>query len=364
MSERSERRAPAVGAGGAVPFASVPAPESDLVVAVTGATGTFGFGLAPLLEADTRIARVVGIARRPFDPGAHGWTKMTYRRGDVREPAGLEQAFVGADVVVHLAFLITGTASRSTIREINVVGTLNALRAAAAAGARRFVYASSVAAYGFHADNPVGMTEDWPVRPASRLFYAQEKAELERLVAQEATNHPGLGLYMLRPSVVLGPHAVGAKITLPRPLAPIVGWVASRVTTLPVPLPAPVPRLPVQFVHEDDVGQALVLCIVGAGPPGAYNIAGDGVVLATDILRELGLTPVGLPDRLVRAPARTVAMLAALPFAPPAAAWAEVLSHPAIMDTTRAKQALGWHPRYTGLEALRDTLRGDRDEPG
>ena len=261
----------------------MPASESGLVVAVTGPTGTFGFGLAPRLEADPRIARVVGIARRPFDPAEHGWAKMTYRRGDVRDPAGLEQAFAGADVVVHLAFLITGTASRATIRAVNVEGTLNAVRAAAAAGARRFVYASSVAAYGFHEDNPVGMTEDWPVRPAARLFYAQEKAELERLLGEEADRHPGLSLYLLRPSIVLGPHTVGGKELLPGPLAPLVGRLAGGVSRLPVALPALVPQLPVQFVHEDDVGRALLLCIVGAGPPGAYNIAGDGVLSATDV---------------------------------------------------------------------------------
>ena len=157
------------------------APKSDLVVAVTGPTGTFGFGLIPLLQADPRIAHVVGIARRPFDPADHGWNKMEYRRGDVRDPAGLQRAFRGADVVVHLAFLIAGTAARATLRATNVEGTLNAVRAAAAVGATRFVFASSVAAYGFYPDNPVGITEDWPVRPAARLFYAREKAELEHL---------------------------------------------------------------------------------------------------------------------------------------------------------------------------------------
>src|SRR6185295_434498 len=130
-------------------------------------TGTFGFGLIPLLQADARIGRIVGIARRPFDPAEHGWTKMEYRRGDVRDPAALESAFAGADVVVHLAFLITGGgAGRAAIRAINVDGTLSAFAAAAAAGARRFVYASSVAAYGFGRDNPISLTEDWPTRPA------------------------------------------------------------------------------------------------------------------------------------------------------------------------------------------------------
>jgi len=196
--------------------------ERDLTVAVTGPTGTFGFGLVPLLQADDRVARAVGIARRPFDPAAYGWTKMAYRRGDVRDPGALQDAFSGADVVVHLAFQIVGAASRETITAINVGGTLNAFRAAAAAGVRRFVYASSVAAYGFHADNPVGMTEEWPVRPAVRLFYAQEKAELEGLLQGEAAApSAGIALFLLRPSIVLGPHAVGAKDLLPGPLAPL-----------------------------------------------------------------------------------------------------------------------------------------------
>jgi nucleoside-diphosphate-sugar epimerase len=49
--------------------------------------------------------------------------------------------------------------------------------------------------------------------------------------------------------------------------------------------------------------------------------------------------------------------VASLPFLPPAAQWVEAASHPAIMDTTRVKRDLGWVPRFTALEALRDTLR-------
>ncbi len=333
----------------------MPGGERDLTVAVTGPTGTLGFGLIPLLEADNRVARIVGIARRPFEPAAYGWTKMKYERGDVRDPEALQAAFGGADVVVHLAFLVTGAASAEAIRSVNVEGTLNAFRAAAAAGTRRFVYSSSVAAYGFHADNPVGMTEDWPVRPAARLFYAQEKAELERLLRDEAAARPGgPALYLLRPSVVLGPHAVGAKGQLPGPLAPLGRLLARQAGRLPVPVPVLVPALPLQLVHEEDLGQALLRCVVAAGPPGAYNIAADGIITATDIAREAGLLPLPLPVGAAQFVARA---MAALPFLPPVAQWVEAASHPAIMDTARAKQELGWVPRFTALEALRDTLQ-------
>ncbi len=328
-----------------------------LTVAVTGPTGTFGFGLMPLLEAEPRVARVVGIARRPFDPAEHGWSKLQYRRGDVRDPDALREAFVGSDVVVHLAFMITGTSSPETIRAINVDGTLNAFRAARDEGAERFVYASSVAAYGFHRDNPVGMTEDWPARPAARLFYAQEKAELEQLLDDEASAAERPALYLVRPPIVLGPHAVGAKGSVPQPLAAAGRRVLVLLAQLPVPIPALAPEAQLQLIHEDDVGQALHRCVLADGPPGAYNIAGDGVLTAADVARELGLAPVPIPAGVIHAAARAAAALPKLPFAPPAADWIEAISHPAIMDTSKAKRKLGWEPRYTGLEALRDTLR-------
>src|SRR3954452_2034740 len=339
----------------------MPKTESGLTVAVTGPTGTFGHGLMPLLQSDPRIERIVGIARREFDPSQHGWTKMEYRQGDVRDPDALREAFEGADVVVHLAFMITGTASRSDIRAINVEGTLNTYRAAGEAGVKRFVYASSVAAYGFHDDNPVGMTEDHPVRPAAHLFYAQEKAEIEQLLGEEAENYPDLGLYLLRPPIVLGPHAVGAKDVLPAPLAPLAAVgrrLFAAIQRFPLPIPTLAPDVPVQFIHEDDVGQAFLKCIVAAGPPGAYNIAGDGVMTGADVARELGLSPVSIPGAAFYSAAGAAASLPRPGFVPPAADWVEAVSHPAIMDTTKARDELGRKPKYSGAEALRATLPG------
>lgn len=330
--------------------------ERNLTVAVTGPTGTFGHALLPLLQADRRITRVIGIARRPFDPAAEGWTKMEYRQGDVRDEEALAEAFAGADVVIHLAFLITGTASREVTREINIGGTVNAFRAAATAGARRFVYASSVAAYGFHADNPVGMTEDWPARPAARLFYAQEKAELEQVLATEADAAPELGLYLLRPPIVLGPHAVGAKDLLPGPLDRIGRGLAGAVDRLPFALPIVAPDVPVQLVHEDDVAQAFLLCAVGAGPPDTYNIAADDVLRGADVARELGLAPLPVPAAIVHTAARGLAAVPTPSVLPPALEWIEALSHPAVVDSTKAKRELGWEPRHSSLDALRATF--------
>ena len=96
--------------------------------------------------------------------------------------------------------------------------------------------------------------------------------------------------------------------------------------------------------------------MLGDGPPGAYNIAGDGVLTGADIARELGFAPVQIPGRIVQSASRAVSSLPWPGVVPPAAEWIEALSHPSIMDTAKAKLELGWEPRYTGLEALRATL--------
>jgi nucleoside-diphosphate-sugar epimerase len=327
------------------------ADAGGLTVAVTGPTGTLGLALMPLLQDDDRVGRVIGIARRPFDPVERGWTKMDYLRGDVRDAEALRAAFDGADVVVHLAFLILRGADKTT-RAINVEGTLNTFRAAADVGAQRFVYASSVAAYGFHADNPIGISEDWATRPADRLFYAREKAELEHSLHQEAATHPQTALYLLRPPIVLGPDAAGAKVALPRFLAPVVHGVGAALWRFPG-LPALVPDFPLQVIHQDDVAEALRLCVVGAGAPGAYNVAADDVITLVDIARALGLRPVQLPAGPFASMARAVSRV---PHLPSGAQWIEAFSHPAIMDTTKARTQLGWRPQHTAIESLRSTF--------
>ncbi len=323
--------------------------ESDLTVAITGPTGTFGSGLVPILQDDDRVAAMVGIARRPFDPALRGWTKMEYRQGDVRDRAALEEAFAGADVVVHLAFLILG-GNKETTEAINIQGTVNAFRAAADAGVRRFVYASSVAAYGFHKDNPADITEEWETRPA-RHFYAQEKARLEELLRGEAERYPAVELYVLRPPIVLGPDALGGKAELPPQLEPLAQALRAGLDRFWVP--ALVPDLPLQLIHQDDVGEALRLCVVGAGPPGAYNIAADDTLRFADVAREYGLTPVPVPAKPMQVAARFAARL---PFLPSYAQWVEVLSNPPIMNTARARVELGWAPSRSALEALRETI--------
>src|SRR3712207_1674253 len=120
--------------------------SSDL----TGPTGDLGIAIVNALERSRAVKRIVGMARRTFDPAERGWRKTEYRQGDVTDDGSVRDLVKGADVVVHLAFAILD-ASDAT-RELNVEGSRRVFRAAGEAGAKRVCYASSVAAYGFHDD--------------------------------------------------------------------------------------------------------------------------------------------------------------------------------------------------------------------
>jgi nucleoside-diphosphate-sugar epimerase len=202
------------------------------------------------------------------------------------------------------------------------------------------------------------MTEDWPTRPAELLFYAQEKAEVERLLLEEADGGAP-ELYLLRPPVVLGPHAVGAKADLPSGVR-AAGRALLRLART-VPLPTAAPAVELQVIHEDDVGRALLQCVVAAGPPGAYNIAADEVITLVDVARAMGFAAVPLPATLARTTGR---LLAKVPHLPQKAQWVETAAHPAIMDTTRARTELGWEPTVSALDAVRASLPRTGPPPG
>src|SRR5918996_4336066 len=153
-----------------------------LTVAVTGPTGDIGRPLLRALERSDAVERVIGMARSPFDPAAEGWRKVTYRQGDILDRGAVELLVDGADVVVHLAFIILG--NHEETRRVNLEGTGNVFEAAVSSSAARLVYTSSVAAYGFHEDNPQPLTEDIVPLGTKGFYYSAQKAELEDVLTQ------------------------------------------------------------------------------------------------------------------------------------------------------------------------------------
>ena len=316
-----------------------------LTVAVTGPTGDLGRAFIRTLERSREVERIIGMGRRPFDPAAHGWKRTEYRRGDVLDRASVETLVEGADVVVHLAFIVVKASAET--RHINVEGSRNVFEAAVAAGAQRLVYASSVAAYGF-AEVDGLLTEDLPALGHARHPYSAHKAEVETVLADALA--PGeTDALVLRACIVAGPDAPTfvEQARWPDRLPGPLGTLAGAVAVLPDA------GVPFQLVHHDDVATALRAGVLGRGEPGAYNIAADGDVTMRDLARALGYHTIPMPRLAVEAASEVVARL---PFLPEEAAWIEALRRPVLMDTSKARRLLKWRPRYDAMQTLELTV--------
>jgi nucleoside-diphosphate-sugar epimerase len=332
-----------------------------LTVAVTGPTGDLGIAMVDALERARTVKRVVGMARRPFDPGELGWKKTEYRRGDVTDQKSVKDLVKGADVVIHLAFAIL-SAGQAT-RDLNVEGSRTVFKASADAGVERILYASSVAAYGFHDDNPNWLTEDIPARGSPEHHYSQQKAEVEKVLDEVLKRRRKTVAYRFRPCIVAGPKAQTLLEEIPyyRLSEAMPDPVRSLLAAMPVLKPViPDPGTPFQLVHEDDVASAFMAGVAGKGEPGPYNLAGSGTLTASDLADALGWYSVPVPGAAVEA----VAELATrLPLAPDSVSWLHTLRKPVLMKTDRARKLLGWRPEHGGKATLRAMVEARRAEP-
>jgi len=328
-----------------------------LTVAVTGPTGEIGRAAVEALDRAPEVKRIVGMARRPFDARGSGLRKLSYRRGDVLDALAVRDLVAGADAVVHLAFMIMGGAAES--RRVNLEGSRNVFEAAVAADVPRLVYTSSVAAYGFHRDNPQPLTEDVPARGSEYHYYSAQKAEVERMLAR-AVAGSGTASYVLRPCIVAGPSAPLLIDSLPYTQLSerLPGPVASLLDGVPILRPVlPDPGVPFQLVHHDDVASAIRAAVIGRGAPGAYNIAGSGRLTVRQLAEELGWYSIPIPELAVDAAADIVARLG---FLPTQAQWIAAFREPVIMSTSKARRDLRWRPRHGALQTLRETITAAR----
>ncbi len=330
-----------------------------LTVAITGPTGDIGRSLVRALERSREVGRIIAMARRPFDPAAAGLRKTEYRQADVLDRDAVAELVADADVVVHLAFLIMGGLDET--RAVNLMGSRNVFEATVAGGAARLVYASSVAAYGFHADNPEWLTEEIQPRGTDHHYYSAQKAELEG-VLNEVLAGGTTEAYMFRPSIVAGPDALLLLESIPyvqlsdrMPAA--VMRVLEFVPALKPVLPDPGVRF--QLVHHDDVATAMRAAVLGRGGPGVYNLAGAGTLTFSDLADALGWYSIPVPELAIDA---TAGLVAHLPFVPAEAQWVEALREAVLMDTSKARRELRWRPRHDARETLRTMVQSARSE--
>ncbi|HET9736524.1 MAG TPA: NAD-dependent epimerase/dehydratase family protein [Solirubrobacteraceae bacterium] len=321
-------------------------------IVVTGATGNVGTGVLAALGTDDRVEEIVGLARR--EPA---WTppRTRWERADVAED-DLRPLFAGADVVIHLAWLIQPSRDAATLERVNVGGSRRVFEAAAEAGVGRLVHASSVGVYSpGPKDRPVD--ESWPRDGVPTSFYSRHKAAAERELDAVEAQAPELRTVRLRPALIFKREA-GPEVRrlFAGPFLPARLLRPGLIPLLPVP-----PRLVLQAVHGDDVAEAYRLAALSPDAAGAYNVAADPVLDPATLARLFRARPVRVPAGAVRTLA-DVTWRARLQPTPPG--WLDMGLQGPLMDTRRAREQLGWTPRHTATAALEELLEGMREPAG
>jgi UDP-glucose 4-epimerase len=319
-------------------------------IVIFGATGNLGTSLLESLGNEGRVTDIVGVARRL---PATEYAKTTFTTADIACD-DLAPVLRGADAVVHLAWLFQPSHDPMTTWRVNAVGTRRLLDAVSAAGIRTVVYSSSIGAYSPGVGRVVD--ESWSTDSVPTAAYGREKAYVERVLDAFEARHPQTRVVRLRPAFIFkraastGQRRLFAGPFLPRPLLE-----RGRLPIVPVPK-----TLRFQAVHSSDVGRALQLAIVN-DVRGAFNIAADPVIDAESLGAVLDTRPVPVPRVAARAALALAWHLHVLPVEP---TLLDLFLQLPLIDTTRARTELGWTPRFSGLEALREAIEGMRAGAG
>lgn len=299
-------------------------------VAITGASGLVGGHVRDLLAASTDVDRVVAVDVRA--PSGRVPDGVEVREADVTDAGAVAAALDGADVVVHLAFRVDPMADLGRMRAVNVEGTRTVVEAAATAGARKVVVASSIVAYGAHDDNDLPLTEESPLRANPDFPYAAHHEEADTWVGAWAADHPDVVVTRLRLATVVGG---GADNFVTRALmAPRLPSVRGH-------------RPPFQFVHVDDAAEAFVHA-VAHDLPGPYNVAAEGWLSFDEVAAILGRRPLDVPEEVAFT---AVERLAGLGVAELPVGAVHHVMHPWVASVDRLV-ATGWRPRHSNRDAV------------
>jgi len=327
----------------------VVAPAAKVVsrptVFITGAGGFLGTQLLAALAREQGVAQRVLASDVRSVPAEKRLPGVEYATVDVRSPelANLMREH-GIDVVVHLASIVTPGrhSNRAFEYAVDVEGTRNVLNACCAAKVRKIVVSSSGAAYGYHADNPAWITEDWPLRGNQAFAYSWHKRLVEEMLAQWRSEHPELAQVVFRIGTILG-RTVRNQITdlfdKPRLLA-IRGADS-----------------PFVFIWDEDVAQCLLRAIA-TDVSGIYNVAGDGALTIRQIAQRLGKRRLVLPAGLLRQALRALKTLGLTQYGPEQL---DFLRYRPVLDNTRLKMQFGYTPRHSSAEAFDLFMQARRD---
>ena len=319
-------------------------------IVVTGATGNVGTSVIAALDDTPQVTSVVGVARRLPEPVPGG--KVTYVAADLVE-GDLRGTFAGASAVIHLAWAIQPSRDEQAMRRTNVVGTERVLEAAAAAKVGAVVHASSLGAYSA-GPKERAVDETWPTHGILTSAYSRHKAYVERMLDAFAATHPEIRVVPIRPALILKHGAASEMVRLfVNPVLP-----PSLVGRLPI-MPD-VPGMRFQVLHSHDAGRAIALAAIRP-VRGPFNIAAEPVLDSRTCARMLGAVPVRMPARVLRAAAAAAWRAHLTPTDP---GWVDMILDSPLMDTSRARDELGWEPMCSANDAFVDLRDGLRESAG
>jgi UDP-glucose 4-epimerase len=319
-------------------------------VVIVGATGNVGSSLVRTFGATPEIDSIIGIARRrpKLEVARTRWAEADISSDE------LVALFRGADVVVHLAWLIQPSRDERELARVNVFGSTRVFRAVAEAGVRALVYASSVGAYS-PGPKERFVDESWPVDGVRASFYSRHKAEVERRLDAFEREHPQIRVVRIRPGLIFKRNAAsGIRRLFAGPLVP------SPLIPFVVPMIPDLPRLRFQAVHTDDVAEAYRQAIL-RDVRGAFNVAADPVLDPPKLAEIFGARLVHMRAGVAR---RLLKLMWQLRLQPTPPGWLDLALAVPLLETTRARTELGWTPRVAADEALRELLAGIRESAG
>ncbi|WP_127542880.1 NAD-dependent epimerase/dehydratase family protein [Actinoplanes sp. OR16] len=321
-------------------------------VVIVGASGNAGTALLRRLSSEPGV-EAVGVSRRvPPDPPIE-WHSADVGEDDATER--LTPIFGGADAVVNLAWQIQPSHDQRRLYRTNVLGSRAIFRAALRAGVPSLVQASSV---GVYAPGPkhAFVTEEWRRSGVIESSYSRHKALVERMLDEIESDHPTLRVVRVRPGLIFQ-RTAGTEIGryFAGPLLPArllrFGWI-------PV-LPAH-PRLRMQAVHADDVADAY-FSILSSDVRGAFNLAAGPILSGQSAASVFHGVTVGVPGVALEGAA---ALSWWLRLQPVDRGWVRLAFKSPLMSCDRAASELGWRPRVSALDALRELVAGLADRAG
>jgi UDP-glucose 4-epimerase len=320
-------------------------------VIVTGATGNVGTSVIQALSDSSQVDEAVGLARRR---PAWSLPKTAWIDADILS-SNLVGIFEGADAVIHLAWAIQPSRDEETLKRINVDGSRRVFDAVAKAGIPKLVYASSVGAYS-KGPKDREVDETWPIGATPTSFYSRHKVAVERMLDDFERRNPETKVARLRPALIFkGDAATEIRRLFVGPFLPSFMIRSSLVPALPR-----LQGLRFQAVHSADVAQAYLRAALGEAE-GAFNIAAEpplGPEELADVFDARTFpVPVGVARRLTDLTWR-------LHLQPTPPGWLDMALNVPLLSSERARRELGWEPRFSAVEALKELLEGMRRGQG